>query len=68
MVKYITRDISKYHSVGGIFMRQIKANQIKMLDNIKPHLSPFEKVLLYIFRKYSLDVFKIGVRYGYFWN
>lgn len=39
-----------------------------MYQELKSELNLFEKILFFIFYKYSIKIYKIGVKKGYNWN
>ena len=54
MVKCVIRDVSKYHSEGGTFMR------INLIE-----LNVFEKMLTVLLRRYTYKIYRKGIIDGF---
>lgn len=47
-------------------MRKLDKYRLELIQTIEPNLNIFEKVILNIFKRYSLKIFQIGANYIYF--
>ncbi len=38
------------------------------MEEIKVELTLFEKIIFFVFNKYSIKIYKLGVKKGFNWN
>lgn len=67
MIKYIVRDISNILNIGGIFMKKNSKNK-KILIKIWKDLNFCDRIIMKIFKNYSIRVYRIGLRDGFCWT
>ena len=68
MVKYIVRDISKYHSnIGGIFMRKNDKKQ-RILDKIENNLNFCDRIVMKVLNNYTIKIYRIGLNDAFNWE